>query len=135
MKKQKLGFTLAELLLALIVMSLLIIAVAPVLTKRVVDNIKVSNSSQGEFKLYTYQNSADNPECTLAADGSKAYDCTFTAPTDAKSVSVVMVSGGGGGAGATEGTITPKTDFTTSSTGKELEITNGMKNVVVTQTA
>ena len=91
------GFTLAELTLALIIISIIMVALAPVVTKRVADNIKISNSTLSEFKLYTYDEAATDSKCTPASDGSRAYDCEFSAPSSAKSVSVVMVSGGGGG--------------------------------------
>ena len=130
------GFTLAELTLALIIISIIMVALAPVVTKRVADNIKISNSTLSEFKLYTYDEAATDSKCTPAPDGSHAYDCEFSAPTNAKSVSVVMVSGGGGGAGATNATLLPTTNSasnssSTANTTKEIEITNGIKNVVV----
>ena len=135
-KNRAKGFTLAELTLALIIISIIMVALAPVVTKRVADNIKISNSTLSEFKLYTYDEAATDSKCTPASDGSRAYDCEFSAPSSAKSVSVVMVSGGGGGAGATNATLLPTTNSasnssSTANTTKEIEITNGIKNVVV----
>ena len=130
------GFTLAELTLAVLIISIIMVALAPVVTKRVASNIKISNSTLSEFKLYTYDEAAADSKCTPASDGSRAYDCEFSAPSSAKSVNVVMVSGGGGGAGATNATLLPTTNSasnssSTASTTKEIEITNGIKNVVV----
>ena len=135
-KNRAKGFTLAELTLALIIISIIMVALAPVVTKRVADNIKISNSTLSEFKLYTYDEAATDSKCTPAPDGSRAYDCEFSAPSSAKSVNVVMVSGGGGGAGATNATLLPTTNSasnssSTANTTKEIEITNGIKNVVV----
>ena len=135
-KNRAKGFTLAELTLAVLIISIIMVALAPVVTKRVADNIKISNSTLSEFKLYTYDEAATDSKCTPAPDGSRAYDCEFSAPSSAKSVSVVMVSGGGGGAGATNATLLPTTNSasnssSTANTKKEIEITNGIKNVVV----
>ena len=137
MHKQKHAFTLAELLLALTVMSILMVAMAPVITKRVTDNIKVSaGGAQAQSDVYYYDNCLTKAGCTAASDGSRACDCTFSAPSSAKLLNVVMVGGGGGGAGATQPLMENKTerpanDTATSTVTKNITISSGMKNVKV----
>ena len=134
--KTQRGFTLAELTLAVFIISILIVGFAPILTKRIQDNIKVSNALSGEGVMYLYEECADKSECTPAADGSRAYDCKFSAPANAKTISVVLVSGGGGGAGATEAVVTPYNETVANATNgqsqkKEINIVTGMAEVTV----
>lgn len=127
------GFTLAELLMSVLVISIIMVALAPVITKRVLDNITV-NLSKNNGKLFLYTDG--EPECVAATDGQKSVDCTFTPPQGVNKVSVVLVSGGGGGAGATNPNITYDTTETLSSTTrtnfkKIYTITDSMKKVVI----
>ncbi len=131
------GFTLAELTLAVLIISFLMVAMAPVITKRVTDNIKVSaGGAQAQSDVYYYDNCLTKAGCTAASDGSRACDCTFSAPSSARLLNVVMVGGGGGGAGATQPLMENKTerpanDTATSTVTKNIDITAGMKNVKI----
>ena len=137
----KQAFTLAELLVSVLIISIIMVVLAPVITKRVTSNINVSGgggSTKKESKLFLYN--PTDPNCS-AVSGQNALDCNFTTGTGVKSVNVVMVSGGGGGAGAT----TPNYDYgkkitvTNSTIGsaktQEFTITKGMKNFTVTYLA
>ena len=138
---KKYAFTLAELLVSTLIISIIMVVLAPVITKRVTSNINVSGgggSTKKESKLFLYN--PTDPNCSAVA-GQNALDCNFTTGTGVKSISVVMVSGGGGGAGAT----TPNYDYgkkltvTNSTIGsaktQEFTITKGMKNFTVTYLA
>ena len=135
------AFTLAELLVSVLIISIIMVVLAPVITKRVTSNINVSGgggSTKKESKLFLYN--PTDPNCS-AVSGQNALDCNFTTGAGVKSVNVVMVSGGGGGAGAT----TPNYDYgkkitvTNSTIGsaktQEFTITKGMKNFTVTYLA
>ena len=129
------GFTLAELLMAVLVISIIMVALAPVITKRVMDNVKV-NIFKNDGELFLY--STTNPTCTPATDGQKSVDCIFTPPQGVNKVSAVIVSGGGGGAGAAspaltyDMTETAASPTTATSQTKTLNITDTMKEVVIT---
>ncbi len=135
------GFTLAELLVSVLIISIIMVVLAPVITKRVTSNINVSGgggSTKKESKLFLYN--PTDPNCSAVA-GQKSLDCGFRTGSGVKSISVVMVSGGGGGAGAT----TPNYDYgkkltvTNATVGsaktQEFTITKGMKNFTVTYLA
>ena len=134
------GFTLAELLVSVLIISIIMVVLAPVITKRVTSNINVSGSGGGsgsskqDNKLFVYN--PTDPDCSAVA-GQNALDCNFTTGSGVKSVNVVMVSGGGGGAGGTPPTTEygKKLTVTNSTIGsaktQEITITKNMKNVVV----
>ena len=136
----KQAFTLAELLVSVLIISIIMVVLAPVITKRVTSNINVSGggSTKKESKLFLYN--PTDPDCNPVS-GQNALDCNFTTGSGVKSVNVVMVSGGGGGAGAT----TPNYDYgkkitvTNATIGsaktQEFTITKGMKNFTVTYLA
>ena len=90
------AFTLAELLVSVLIISIIMVVLAPVITKRVTSNINVSGggSTKKESKLFLYN--PTDPNCSAVA-GQNALDCNFTTGSGVKSVNVVMVSGGGGG--------------------------------------
>ncbi len=132
-----LGFTLAELLVSTLIISIIMVVLAPVITKRVTSNINVSGgggSTKKESKLFLYN--PTDPNCS-AVSGQNALDCNFTTGTGVKSMNVVMVSGGGGGAGGTPPTVEygKKLTVTNSTIGsaktQEITISKNMKNVVV----
>lgn len=131
-KKLKKGFTLAELMLAILVISIIMVALAPVITKRVKENIP--NDSNYDGKLFLY--SAPGTECVAATDGQKAVDCIFTVPDGVDKISAVLVSGGGGGAGAARveaaSEVVTKTVTSSSSATAQTDsivITDNMKDV------
>ncbi len=134
---KKYAFTLAELLVSTLIISIIMVVLAPVITKRVTSNINVSGgggSTKKESKLFLYN--PTDPNCS-AVSGQNALNCNFTTGSGVKSVNVVMVSGGGGGAGGTPPTVEygKKLTVTNSTIGsaktQEITITKNMKNVVV----
>lgn len=132
---KKFAFTLAELLVVVLIISVILVLFAPVLTKRAKENFNAQNVTQKEGKLFLY-NLADS-NCAPAADGQKSLDCNFIPDTNTKSIGVVMLSAGGGGAGASQTTVEYGKKLTVASTTaqssktQELTITKEMKNVVV----
>ena len=121
---KKYAFTLAELLVSTLIISIIMVVLAPVITKRVTSNINVSGgggSTKKESKLFLYN--PTDPNCS-AVSGQNALDCNFTTGSGVKSVNVVMVSGGGGGAGGTP----PTTEY-----GKKLTVTNSAIGSAKTQ--
>ena len=133
------AFTLAELLVSILIISVILTLLAPVITKRAKESFTVNSSAQYESRLFLYDIS--DSDCTDPADGTKSLNCKFTAPNDVEEISVVMVSGGGGGAGATNPTVnTNQRAYAASTTlgssqTKEITITSGMKNVVISYLA
>lgn len=97
------AFSLVEMLMALLVASLLMAALAPVMTKKMKENINVAGVSGGGrapavFKCWDY----DNLELQLAGDGSSYKVLSNPYPVDdAWNINFILASGGGGGAGAT----------------------------------
>lgn len=104
MKKQHKpqAFSLVEMLMALLVASLLLMAFAPVMTKRLQENVNVTgmitnnngNETHG-VQIFEYDSINDADK-----DFSKY---NFTAPTGVHTVSLVLQAGGGGGGGASSG--------------------------------
>ena len=135
MKKQN-AFTLAELLVSILIISIILTLLAPVITKRAKESISVSTSSLNS-KLYIYNKS--NPECSEISGVNNSIQCLFTVPSGVKRINAIAVSGGGGGAGATQPSIEYGKKLTvanaTAKTSKtqELTITNGMKNIIVSE--
>ena len=133
------AFTLAELLVSILIISVILTLLAPVITKRAKESFTVNSSAQYESRLFLYDIS--DSDCTDPADGTKSLNCKFTAPNDVEEISLVMVSGGGGGAGATNPTVnTNQRAYAASTTlgssqTKEITITSGMKNVVISYLA
>ena len=129
------AFTLAELLVSILIISVILTLLAPVITKRAKESFTVNSSAQYESRLFLYDIS--DSDCTDPADGTKSLNCKFTAPNDVEEISVVMVSGGGGGAGATNPTVNTNQKLTAANSSignsqtKELTITSSMKNIVV----
>lgn len=104
--KQKFGFTLAEALIALLVVSLITIATVPIVTKKKKD---VISGYHGRWTCYmlngTHQiTSTINGQTTTTSSGSS---CTFVPPGKAKNFSVKVIGAGGGGAAGS--TPSPKT--------------------------
>ncbi len=85
------AFSLIEMLMALLVASLLMAALAPVMTKRMNENIKVNGLGE------TYKAPADM-QCFSYNDAQASVNVSVN---DVYSASFIIASGGGGGAGAT----------------------------------
>ena len=102
------AFSLVEMLMALLVASLLLAALAPVMTKKFSENVSIFGTAGGSgrapamFKCWDY----DSPELQLADDGSgyKVLPDDFPVE-DAWVANFIIASGGGGGAGATNSAI------------------------------
>ena len=138
MKKQN-AFTLAELLVSILIISVILTLLAPVITKRAKENISINGGSTNKIntRLFIYNKSDSN--CSEISGVNNSLSCNFTIPSGVKKINAIAVSGGGGGAGATQPSIeygkkltvanaTPKTSKT-----QELTITNGMKNIVISE--
>ena len=128
-KTNKLGkytnaFSLIEMLMALLVASLLMAALAPVMTKRMNENIKVNGLGE------TYRAPADM-QCYTYSDSTPSVDVSIN---DVYSVSFLIASAGGGGAGSTstkkiQQTPIQITGTTTSDTTQEITITEYMTDI------
>ena len=129
------AFTLAELLVSILIISVILTLLAPVITKRAKESFSVSSSRENESRLYLYD--INDSDCTSSTDGTNSLDCVFKVPNNIEEISLVMVSGGGGGAGATNPTISYGQKILTSnptigsSQTKTLTITSSMKNIIV----
>ena len=124
------AFTLAELLVSVLVISIIMVVLAPVITRRVSDNVSVSGGGSVKKNGKLFRFSLTDPNC-VSVSGVNSRDCTFTTGSGVKSVNVVMVSGGGGGGGASNPNYEyDKYESSTSST-KTINITENMKNVSV----
>ena len=98
--KFKHGFTLAELLTAVLVISIIMVALAPVITKRMKDNVSVTTDNKKGLEVYT------NPGTY-----------TFDVPIGINTLFIQGSGGGGGGAGAS--VSDPRTvTFTSNTTWK-----------------
>ena len=127
--KKCFAFTLGEMLVSLVILSIILVTLAPVITKRVVENIEVDvAASRRSEKLFTYNTS--NPDCR-AVSGKNALDCNFKTGSGVKKVNIIMVSGGGGGAGATNPYYEYGKKDSSTGTQKTINITNGLKNVKI----
>ena len=91
------AFTLAELLTAVLVISIIMVALAPVITKRMKDNVSVTTDNKKGLEIYA------NPGTY-----------TFDVPVGINTLFLQGAGGGGGGAGST--VSDPKTVTFTSST-------------------
>ena len=135
------AFTLAELLVGILVVSVILTLLAPVITKRAKESISINGGGAGagtvKSKLFIYNES--DPDCTQAAGSTNVLDCTFTAPQGVNRINAIAVSGGGGGAGATQPTIETGKRLTVANTTvgssrtQEITITNNMKNILISQ--
>ena len=129
------AFTLAELLISVLIISVIMVVLAPVITRRVTDNFRMTQLKNATH-LFLYDK--NDPDCKEVTGVDNVLDCTFTVPEGVKEINAVVVSGGGGGAGATLPTIEygKKLSVTNTTVGssktQELKITRGMKNFVIT---
>ena len=114
------AFSLVEVLMTLLIMSLIIVALAPVITR------KITLKSKDESVVFTYEGDIqadDDGLCYMSeldrydADGqnrvssTRCSEYTFTVPEGVNYINLTLVAGGGGGGGAggsflTENTLT-----------------------------
>ena len=132
------AFTLAELLVSVLIISVVMVVLAPVLTRRATDDFKLAQL-RNETRLFLYNKS--DIDCTEVSGVENSLDCKFKVPEGVKMINAIIASGGGGGAGATQPTIQYNKKVTTSNAtigsakSQELKITRGMKNFTVTYLA
>lgn len=135
MKKQK-AFTLAELLVGILIISVILTLLAPVITKRAKESLHISSSGLNS-RLFTYNKS--DSDCSEISGVTNTLSCNFTVPSGVNRVNVIAVSGGGGAAGATQPTIEYAKKLTVTNTAlktpktQEISITNNMKNIVISE--
>lgn len=126
------AFSLVEMLMALLVASLLLAALAPVMTRKFGENVNVSGvgaapKAPADIQCYSYNDA--QPEVTVSVN-------------DVYTASFVIASGGGGGAGATSETVktwdeTEKLEGVINGTGtgsretKDIPITENMDKIVI----
>ena len=110
---KKTAFTLAELLTAVLVISVIMVALAPVITKRMKDNISVTTDNKKGLEIFT------NPGTY-----------TFDVPIGINTLFIQGAGGGGGGAGASE-SGTKNTAFTSNS---GWTVPNGVNKITLTIT-
>ena len=112
------AFSLVEMLMALLVASLLLAALAPVMTKKFNEaNVNVSGVSNKN-------NNAGSASCTVEQFANN--ECTV--PGDAKTINLIIASGGGGGGAGVVGAYS-SSNHTIS--GNTLNIDSTIKNVYV----
>ncbi len=128
-----LAFSLVEMLMALLVASVLLAALAPVMTRKFNENISVSGSNGGGM-----DGSPETLTCYSYTDTNPAWNITLNKVYYAN---FVIASGGGGGAGASiENTSDKKETIQGSSSAtssaiyseKTIPITDAMTNVKIT---
>lgn len=112
--QRRFGFTLAEALIGLLVVSLITLATVPVVTKKKRDTAQGYN---GRWVCYKSGNShmvqqTINGKTTTTNTGNS---CTFVPPGKAKNFTVKAIGGGGGGAA---GSTPSPTFYTTNTTFK-----------------
>lgn len=95
---QKTAFSLIEMLMALLVASLLMAALAPVMTRRMADNVTISGTG-GAFIPKVYCAYVNNGSSLIKKETPEE-GCAV--PDNTYSANIIMASGGGGGGGAAE---------------------------------
>ena len=104
---KKAAFSLVEMLMALLVASLLMAALAPVMTKKFNENVVVSGTGNSIIP---------SGGCVFtAADGLQEEACTI--PSNIHTINAIIASGGGGGGGAVQ------TAFSTTKSSSEVAAT------------
>ena len=124
---KKSAFSLAEVLVSLLIISVILLLALPVITKK---NIFANNSLKGGSKVFLFQEQSEddaNFPCyitTLDAAGNttvvkdtngKCQRYTFSVPNDVYKLNITLVAGGGGGGGAAGGTVLRK-EYTSNAT-------------------
>ena len=125
------GFTLAELLVILLISSIIMVVLAPVVRKKQNSNTGSNSSARSQVQSVTYTYNSTNAECSRSASDN-TLKCNFKVPQGVKFLNIHMVAGGGGGGGASTPTIKSGNSLTHgASSQKNLTITNGMRNVKI----
>ena len=116
-----LAFSLAEMLMAVLVVSIMLVAMAPVITKRVTQNVNINGVGYSESQETQAFRFRDDDYCSkvTTSDGSNEYaDCNFTVPSNVSKIGMILVGAGGGGAGATAHKLEAKTAIASTTTDK-----------------
>ena len=135
---KKYAFTLAELLVSILVISFILTLLAPVITKKIKDgSITINSGSTINSRLFIYDKS--NSDCSEISGSTNTLKCNFKVPTNVNKINALLVSAGGGGAGATQPSIeygkklTVANTTTKTSKTQEITITNNIKNIVINE--
>ena len=132
---RKPAFSLVEMLMALLVASLLLAALAPVMTKKFNENVVVSGGiGNADLKQKTQEiefNSDDCSDIKVDGDGSTYCEGTFEVPRKFKggNIKVTVISaGGGGGVAPTSG----YTEYTTAGSTNTFTVPSMTGNIEAT---
>ena len=124
-KERRGGFSLAEVVITLLIISIILILAAPHITKRL-----VPQKTEGIVFTYNGSNTNVNDKCFVYQNSSSGYistnECSeyrFTVPDGVEKVNLTLVAGGGGGGGAGGGIINEKTQIVEMSSGSSKEFT------------
>ncbi len=112
-KTQKAAFSLVEMLMALLVASLLLAALAPVMTKKINENVIVSGTG-GAILPKTYCAYVNNGNELLRKVTEK--DACLV-PDNTYSMGIILASGGGGGGGAADMAVSSSLKNLTNASG------------------
>lgn len=131
---KKPAFSLVEMLMALLVASLLMVALAPVMTKKMNDTLTVNGeynprSTTTKKEIIFGSDECPNDNIKTAEDGSEYCEGIYTVPSDyTGTIRVTVIGAGGGGgvaptAGFSEYTTAGSTTFTVPAMVNEIEAT------------
>ncbi len=129
------AFSLVEMLMALLVASLLLAALAPVMTRRVSENVNVTGIGYNkELKQKTLELEFNSEDCSVIktdSDGSEYCEGTFEVPVKFKGNAIkvtVIGAGGGGGTAPTAG----YTEYTNAGSTKTFTVPAKTGNIEAT---
>ena len=119
-KERRGGFSLAEVVITLLIISIILILAAPHITKKM-----VPQKTEGVVFTYDGSNTTVSDKCFVYRNSSGGYisthECSeyrFTVPDGVEKVNLTLVAGGGGGGGAGGGIINEKTQIVEMPSGK-----------------
>ena len=134
------GFSLAEVLISILIIAIMLALAIPVLTKK---DSKSSAKINGGSRIFTFQSQSDTSSfpcylTTLSSSGvttvkdttGKCQIYTFTVPNGVHKINLTLVAGGGGGGGAAGGTVLKKEYDSSNSYDLEL-LHSRTKKVVI----
>ncbi len=137
--KQK-AFSLAEILISLLIISIILILALPVVTKksRSSDSLPKGSSSVFYYNKQTtdsnfpcYVTTLDNSGATVVKNATgKCQIYEFTVPAGVHKVNLTLVAGGGGGGGAAGGTIYNREFLSTDASSLSL-LHSRLKNIKI----
>ena len=135
---KKPAFSLVEVLISLLLISVVMVALAPVITRKISDK-----TNEGVVFTYNEGNNAAEGDVCFSTDltdygnFTESYTSTtgcseyvFTVPNGVHKVNLTLVAGGGGGGGAAGGTVLKKEYDSSNSDALELLYSRTKKVVV-----